>query len=80
MVKHSHSHPRSLELALQSRGGGTRSKCSSTAEMEVESEPDLIPAGPKPIQRLDADVVNQIAAAEVSSVFRSLSTLSDSQA
>jgi hypothetical protein len=36
--------------------------------MELEQEPDVIPAGPKPIQRLDADVVNQIAAAEVSSV------------
>ncbi|KAJ9095363.1 hypothetical protein QFC19_007607 [Naganishia cerealis] len=32
--------------------------------MQVDQEPDVIPAGPKPIQRLDADVVNQIAAAE----------------
>ncbi|KAJ9100616.1 hypothetical protein QFC21_003660 [Naganishia friedmannii] len=33
--------------------------------MEEAQEPDVIPAGPKPIQRLDADVVNQIAAAEI---------------
>ncbi|KAJ9122315.1 hypothetical protein QFC22_001736 [Naganishia vaughanmartiniae] len=33
--------------------------------MLPEEEPDVIPAGPKPIQRLNADVVNQIAAAEI---------------
>lgn len=34
--------------------------------MDDPMDPDMIPVGPKPIRKLDQDVVNQIAASEVS--------------
>lgn len=34
--------------------------------MDASEELDTIPVGPKPIRKLDEEVVNQIAAAEVS--------------
>lgn len=38
----------------------------SIAAMDASEEVDTIPVGPKPIRKLDEEVVNQIAAAEVS--------------